>query len=251
MNKQYITSSEGSGAILALAFAPGQRPDAEALVALSAQAGMLVPFAVTHIGAESDCWAELLTGGLAFDCRGLAPGGFTSPETGAALLGLAEAPAGEVITIEPAEHLAAGRGLLPVVRALAGLGAQLCQLPGVQGAYWQPAHCWMTPKYYAGVVREWLAGGPFPGLGLTSLRHAANGGMVSVGLDYLIGQELHFQPNRKLPPAAVARIAVRLVNDLVGAGPLQRGAQVKGPDGELVEIEPSPDGRELRVVVTP
>lgn len=251
MTEKSTTISESQGAILALAFNSGQRPDAEALVDLSARDGKAMPFAVSHIGAGPDSWVELLTGGLSFDCRGLAPGYYSVPEKGAALLGLAQVPVGEVITIEPASYLAEGRGLLPIVRALSGLAAELCRLPGVTGVYWRPAHCWMTPKYFSGVVGEWLKGGPFPGLGLTSLRHAEGGAMVSVGLDYLIGQELHFEPNRKLAPAAVARIAVRLVNELVGSGPLQRSAQLRGPEGELVEVQPSPDGRLLRVSVTP
>ncbi len=133
---------------------------------------------------------------------------------------------------------------------MAGLGVGLCQLPGIRGVYWRPAHCWMTVKYFVGVVEEWLKGGPFPALGLTSLRHASDGGMVSVGLDYLIGQELHFSPNRKLAPAAAARIAVRLVNDLVSAGPLLRTAHLRGPEGELIEVHPSVEGHELQVTVT-
>lgn len=251
MTENSATISESQGAILALAFNSGQRPDAEALVDLSTRGGKAVPFAVTHIGAGRDSWVELLAGGLSFDCRGLAPGDYSVPEKGAALLGLAEVPVGEVITLAPAPHLAEGRGLLPIVRALAGLGAELSHLTGANGVYWRPAHCWMTPKYFSGVVEEWLKGGPFPGLGLTSLRHAEGGAMVSVGLDYLIGQELHFEPNRRLAPAAVARIAVRLVNDLVASGPLQRPFQLHGPEGELVEVRPSPDRRLLRVSVTP
>lgn len=108
----------------------------------------------------------------------------------------------------------------------------------------------MAPKYFAGVVREWLKGGPFPGLGLTSLRHGEGGTMVSVGLDYLIGQELLFAPNRRLSPAALARIAVRLVNDLVSSGPLQRPATLRGPEGEWIEVVPTRDGRQLQVTVT-
>lgn len=250
VTENYTTSFEDEGAILAFAFAPGQRPDAEAIVALAARDGLIMPFAVSHIGIETDSWVELLSGGLTFDCRGLAPGSFSQPATGAALLGLAEVPSGEVVTLEPAPHLAEGRGLLPVVRALVGVGTALCQLAEVNGVYWRPAHCWMTARYFAGVVEEWLKGGAFPALGLTSLRHAPDGGMISVGLDYLIGQELHFVPNRRLAPAAAARIAVRLVNDLVSTGPLLRLAHLRGPEGEWIEVQPSPEGRELRVTVT-
>lgn len=241
---------ESGSAILVLAFAPGERPDAATISRLSDRKGLSMPFAVTHSATEDDPWLELLTGGLAFDCRGLAPGAFVFPTGEAALLGLARIPLGEAISLEPAPHLAEGRGLLPVVRAIAGLGTDLCELPGIQGVYWGPAKCWMAPKYFAGVVRDWLNGGPFPGLGLTSLWPGEGGAVASVGLDFLIGQELLFLPNSRLAPAALARIAVRLVNDLVSSGPLQRSAQLRGPEGELIEVEPAPDGKQLRVTIT-
>lgn len=250
MTENSAKEFESASAVVALAFAPGKRPDAEAILALSGQDTLLTPFAVTHSQLTGDPWLELLTGGLAFDCRGLAPGRFSLPSGEGALLGLAQVPDGEAITLEPAPHLAEGAGLLPIVRAMAGLAAQLSDLSGVTAVYWRPAKCWMAPKYFAGVVREWLKGGPFPGLGLTSLRHGEGGTMVSVGLDYLIGQELLFAPNRRLSPAALARIAVRLVNDLVSSGPLQRPATLRGPEGEWIEVVPTRDGRQLQVTVT-
>jgi len=241
---------ESSSAVVALAFAPGKRPGSDAILDLSRRQGLQMPFAVTHAETHGNPWLELLTGGLAFDCRGLAPGGFAVPSGEASLLGLAKVPRGETVTLEPAPHLAEGRGLLPVVRAMAGLAAVLCELPGIVGVYWRPARCWMAPKYFSGVVHDWLAGGPFPALGLTSLYRLDDGTMVSVGLDYLIGQELLFASNRRLASAALARIAVRLVNDLVGSGPLQRPATLRGPEGELIEAVPTPDGRQLQVSIT-
>lgn len=250
MTENSAKEMESASAVVALAFAPGKRPDVEAILALSGQDGLLTPFAVTHAQIEGGPWLELLAGGLAFDCRGLAPGSASFPPGDAALLGLAKVPEGEAITLEPAPHLAEGAGLLPVVRAITGLAAQLSDLSGVTGVYWRPAKCWMAPKYFAGVIREWLKGGPFPGLGLTSLRFGEGGTMATVGLDFLIGQELHFASNRRLAPAAIARIAVRLVNDLVSSGPLQRPAELRGPEGELIEVVPSREGGHLRVTVS-
>lgn len=245
------SAGNGESAILALAYAPGMRPAIDALVGLASRPGLDHQFTISHIAAEDCAWAELLAGGLTFDCRGLAPGrAGLHPGTGT-LLGLADAPVGEIVTLEPAPHLAEAGGLLPVVRALAGIGAQLATLPGILGVYWHPAHCWMNPKYFTGVVREWLGGGPFPALGLTSLQQARDGAMVSVGLAYLTGQELFFPPNRRLAPAAIARIAVRLVNDLLATGPLREPLDLTGPEGERVAIKPILGGRHLQVLVTP
>lgn len=235
--------------MLALVYAPGTRPGIAALEALSSQEGLRVPFRISHVGEDPALWAELLASGLTFDCRGLGPGeGMAHPGAGS-LLGLHEPPSGEVVTLEPAPHLAEGRGLLPVVRALAGLGAELGRLPGLAGAFWQPARSWMAPKYFCGIIDDWLSGGAFPALGLTALQRTADGGMVSVGLDFLIGQELHFEPNRKLFPAAIARIAVRLIHELVESGALREAAEFIGPEGERLLIEPVRQGRQLRISV--
>ena len=139
--------------------------------------------------------------------------------------------------------------MLPVVRILAGIGAELAQLPGLGGVFWQPAQCWMAPKYFRGVVAEWLGGGAFPALGLTALQRDSNGAMVSVGLDFLIGQELRFEPDRRLVAAAVARIAMRLIHSLIESGPLTQPADFSGPDGERLRLEPIKNGRQLRIVL--
>lgn len=177
-------------------------------------ASLSVPFALSHVPVGNENWVELLAAGLTCDCHGLAPvGGATHPGDGAPL-GLDEPPAGEVVTLQPAPHLAEGAGLFPVVRILTGPGAQLARLPGLLAVYWYPSRRWMAPKYFCGVIEAWLAGGPFPPLGLTSLRRECDGVRVSAGLDFLIALELHFQPDRRLVPAAAAKIAVRLIDDL-------------------------------------
>lgn len=165
------------------------------------------------------------------------------------MLGMQEVPEGEVVTLQPSPHLVEARGMLPIVRVLAGLGTQLATLPGVLAVHWVPAQCWMTPKYFCGVIESWLDGGAFPSLGLTSLQRENDGAIVSAGLDYLIGQELRFEPDRKLVPAAAARIAARLTNELVGTGPLQREIEFTGPDGEVLKAEPVRQGRQIRLTL--
>lgn len=219
----------------------------EALAGLVAAGEMATPFTLSHIASDPEHWVELLAAGLTYDCRGLAPGAPASWPGAGALLGLHEPPPGETITLQPSPHLAEGRGLLPVVRVIAGLGAQLADLPGLVAVHWNPARCWMAPKYFCGVVADWLSGGAFPALGLTSLQRGSDGTMVTAGLDYLIGQELRFEPDRKLVPAAVARIAVRLIHDLVETGPLRREGEFTGPEGEVLRVEPVRQGRQLKV----
>jgi hypothetical protein len=191
----------------------------------------------------------LLARGMTFDCRGLAPGAGTAlPEVGT-LLGLDKAPPGEALALLPGPHLAEGRGLLPVVRVLAGLGAVLAGLPGVLAVCWNPATSWMAPDYFRKTAFDWLGGGAFPALGLTTLKRERNGAMVSQGLELLIGQELRFEPDAELAPAQVARIAVRMIHELVARGPLTEAEEFAGPEGEPLLAVPVREGTQLRVIV--
>jgi hypothetical protein len=239
----------GNAAVLSLVYAAGQRPTLDAVAEQTARVGALQRFSISHIPQGDTAWAELLSAGLTYDCRGLAPGDPAEPPGRGTMLGLADIPAGEAISLEPAPHLAEGRGLLPVVKVLAGIGAELAHLPGLNGVFWQPAQCWMAPKYFRGVIAEWLGGGAFPALGLTALQREKDGAMISVGLDFLIGQELRFEPDRRLVAGAIARIAMRLIDSLIESGPLAERTDYVGPDGERLLLEPINSGRQLRVLL--
>ncbi len=236
-------------AVLSLIFAEGQRPDAQAVAALQQPGGEGLGFAISHCPPPEAGWVELLARGMTFDCRGLAPGAGASIPPSGTLLGLDQAPAGQALALMPGPHLAEGRGLLPVVRVLAGLGAALAELPGVRAVCWNPAGSWMAPDYFRKVVFDWLGGGAFPALGLTTLHRELNGAMVSHGLELLIGQELRFEPDAELSPAQVARIAVRMIHELIERGPLAEAAEFDGPQGEPLLAVPVRDGTQLRVMV--
>lgn len=238
-----------NGAVLSLLFAEGQRPGVDSLADLAAAGEGSLPFTLSHIPGDSDNWVELLAAGLTYDCLGLAPGEPAHNPGSGALLGLETIPAGAAIALQPAPHLAEGRGMLPVVRILAGLGAELARLPGVAAIHWHPSDCWMAVDYYRRVVGNWLQGGAFPALGLTSLQRGKDGAMVSAGLALLTGQELRFEPDRTLTPAAVARVAVRLIHSLIETGPVQHRYEAEGPEGEKLVIEPVRRGRQLRVTL--
>lgn len=235
--------------MLSLVYAPGQRPTLDALAELALREGAVQRFSISHVPSGPAVWAELLAAGLTYDCRGLEPGAPAEHPGRGAMLGLHEIPPGQSISLEPAPHLAEAPGMLPVVKVLAGIGAELAHLPGLTGVYWQPAKCWMAPKYFRGVVAEWLGGGAFPALGLTSLQRESDGAMVSAGLGFLIGQELCFEADRRLVPAAVARIAMRLIHELIEIGPLGVPTEFIGPERERLLVEPIRQGRQLRVKV--
>ncbi len=253
-----ITGQSGHG-LLSLVFANGNRPDSDSLITLAASGGERaasggaagVGFAVSHRPATDEGWLELLAMGLAFDCRGLVPAAPAPLPAAGQQFGLNQKVLGEAISLAPGPHLEGGENLLPVIRVLCGLGATLAQLAGVQAVCWEPAKSWMEPQYFIRTITDWLGGGAFPALGLTSLERESNGTFVSHGLDFLIGQELRFEPDRDLPPAAAARIAVRLIHQLVEGGAITSACDLVCPDGKNLSAVPVRDGRQLRVIRRP
>lgn len=238
-----------AGAILSLIFESGRRPDIDAMFRLAEEADDGIVFSVSHVAPAEQGWIELLAMGLTFDCAGLAPAASApEPPTGT-LLGLLEAPKGEVVSLAAGPHLGDAPGMQPVVRVLAGLGAQLCGLPGVLSVVWRPAHAWMTPTYFRKVVGKWLADGPFPALGLTTLERDSDGSIYTRGLALMTGQELRFVPDAKLGAADIARIGVRLVHALIETDPLSVPHQFTGPSGAIIDVTPTPGTHFLRVAV--
>jgi len=253
-----IISGEEAAPRLCLVFEPGTRPDLAAIQAL-AEGGRAgdgdspgLPFTVSHTAADSS-WAELLAQGLTFDCTGLSPGpGDGLPRWGnpVGLPTLAARPAGEVVSLSPGPHLAGAAGLLPVLRILARLAARLSELNGIAAVVWTPAGSWAAPELFRRSIAEWSDGGAFPALVLTSLARKSNGAMVSQGLHLLIGQELRFEPDNRLAPAAMARLAVRLIHELVQSGPLSSEHDFAGPAGEHLLAVPVRGGSELRILLS-
>lgn len=234
--------------MLSLIFAKGQRPSCAQLVSLRDSGGDKA-LLITHQPLKDEGWVELLVMGMSLDCKGLAPADPTASPLAGPMLGLGLHPIGESIALYPGPHLLEGAGLVPVIRAIVTAGLALTALPGLVAVCWGPAHCWMAPAYFRKVVGDWLSGGPFPVLGLTSLERGADGVMHSIGLGFLIGQEVLFPAGPSLHPAVQARIAVRLINDLILQGPLAEPEEFVGPGGEVIIVAPIDGGARLRVIL--
>lgn len=236
-----IMVDDGAGrrsAGISLLFARGARPDADSVAALAAGAGETVSFAISHRPTDHPYWLELLALGLTFDLQGLAPGvpAQTCSPAHAFALPMPHPDQVEAVTIRPGPHLAAGGNLLPVVRALAGLGCELSRLPGVVAVGWEPAGTAMAPDYFRRVVGAWLKGGAFPALGLAALDRGADGTIRSDGMAFFTGFELLLEPVAGEAPADAAKLAVRLIHDLVENGRYSPGP-IDGPGGERLDCE--------------
>lgn len=199
--------------------------------------------------AKGPQWLELLARGLTFDLSGLAPGPPADAPPHARSLSLEEdlVHRAEAVTLRPGPHLADGVGMTPVVRTLAWFAAALCRLEGVRAVAWHPARCWSAPEIYRDGVRRWVEGGVFPGLTLATLSLSPDLGMHSEGLALFTGQELRLEPEMTEDRAEAAKLAVRLLDFLIERGKIAAAETIAGPDGSPLRLEPSANGRFVRV----
>lgn len=195
---------------------------------------------VSHCG-DGEVWLEILAGGLAFDLRGLAP---AEPGAGCAACdhyGFADGLPGEpleAVELVPGPHVAAGGGLLPVVRALAGLTANLALNLPVAAVAWHFAETWLEPRYFSRTVLNWLSGGAFPVPGLVALVPASDGGILSRGLAHFTGQEIQLAAAPGEAQADTMKLAARSVDHLVRRQKLTQPEEIGGAGVQLL-AEPS------------
>ena len=233
-----------------LLFREGQRPDAAALREAVREAGRIT---ITHefVGDGATVGLELLRDGMTYDVAGLVPA--PSVATPAArhqygLGGADGADALEAVSLQPGPHLQAGARSMPVVRTMAGIAADLLgALPAAVAVMWPPSRSYIGPGFFAASVSAWLSGGAFPALGLTAFDDEPGGGMRSEGLAWFTGQELLIAPDLAKDRAAAARLAIRLVNQLVSQGRLIASEVIVGPDGGRLALEPTRDGGTIRI----
>lgn len=242
-------------AVVSLLFDRGARPATSDIRAVMAADG---EFSISHDPAAGEItpgpgderWLELLASGLTFDLTGLAPGPPTPLPEHAHSFALAPGTHGsalEAIRLAPGPHLAGGEAMRPVVRTLAWLAARLCALPGIRAVAWHPARNWCSPRHYAENVLRWTDGGPFPGFSLAALAPMADGGLQSEGLALFTGQELRIEPELAEDRVEGAKLALRLLHLLVEHGRMDRPETIKGSDFNNLRLEPSGNGRFVRV----
>lgn len=151
------------------------------------------------------------------------------------------------VLLQPGPHLAGGASMVPVVRGMLGLVVHLCQLDSLMAVGWHPSRCWIGPRYFASMAKNWLNGGVFPVRGLIGLAPVADGALQSEGTAFFVGQEVRVEPELMGDEANAANIAVRLIDHLVENGPCAEPSQMIGPKGRVLHIAPSSNQRIVRV----
>ncbi|MEM6907521.1 MAG: hypothetical protein AAF494_02480 [Pseudomonadota bacterium] len=201
--------------------------------------------------SEDTLWLELLYNGLTFDLQGLAPGpGYDFPqiEHRFDLDKKNSAFRCDAMRLIPGQHLVSGQATMPVVKGMIALARDLThQFDDLAGVVWPPSASAIGRQFFESVSTAWLEGGAFPALGLTAFRETIDGAMQSVGLDFWIGQELRIEPPLSNDRVAATRLGVRLVNQLVLVGGLEQSERITAPDGTLLVMRPSRNGKFVRV----
>lgn len=213
------------------------RPDVDAVLRTAARPADSTAFMVSYMPEPDEGWLELLAMGLTYDISGLAPHAAAPAVLPEHFYGIEAASGGELteaVRLVPGEHIVTGRMMLPVLRILAGLGAELARLPGLRAVGWEPAQSWMAPAYFMSAIRAWLSGGAFPALGLTSLQRNADGTMATVGLSLFTGLEVELAPLAGEAAQDAAKLMARTIHQLVhSADPFAE--QILGLNGECIE----------------
>ncbi len=227
------------------------RLDADTIIGASHGGQLAVSHDPRSAGSSnaSQGWLEVIVDGMTFDFCGLRPGPCIDAVAADYHYDIDQDVPGRMaaLPILPGPHLTGAERSLPVIRGMVQVARTLCDAPGLLGVAWSPSSSLMSISYFRTVVDAWLVGGPFPALGLTSLKPAFDGGLQSEGLAYFIGRELRIEPDVTTDRVAATRIATRLINTLVESGSIESTMSVTGPDGERLSLAPSANGKFLRL----
>ncbi len=202
-------------------------------------------------GQQAVTWLELLTNGMTFDLVGLAPGRPMGVPVINHRINLPDGfleTTGEAVCVIPGPHLSGGTNSLPVVRAMLGLVGRLAAaFKPVRAICWPPAAMMMSADIFCASAENWIKGGPFPAQVLTGFKQMSDGGLQSEGLAHFTGQELRIEPGSVGDYPTAALLAARLIQQLASHGPLLQTEEVIAPDGSQMRLEPSGNGKFVRV----
>jgi hypothetical protein len=201
--------------------------------------------------AETTLWMELHRDGMTFDCSGLAPGPAVAMPVVSQWLGVPKSKRLErlrCVGLSLGPHVRAGQASPPILRRLLGLAREMADgLSNCHALCWVAAGTVIERAAYSELVDRWQDGGPFPAQLVTSFKEGLGGGIESRGLSYFTGQELRIEPGAFADEGQGTLLALRLASQLIYQGRLETAEQATAPDGGMLRLEPSPNGRFVRV----
>ena len=136
---------------------------------------------------------------------------------------------GQAKCLRLAAQFTANDGIAPleIVRNASRIALRLADAAQCIAVSWAPAKSIMGTAYFEKVVSDWLAGGPFPALGLTSLTMDGDKTFHSRGLAPICGQEIVIPAMPGLENAGRARVAIRMIDYMAQNGPIHEDGPVE------------------------
>ena len=191
---------------------------------------------------------SLQRSGLAFDLVGLAPGpAIPVPEMQALdSEGDPIAPSrAQAASLRLGPHICAGKHSLAVLREWFAMAHGLAQRFDALMVCWVPGGVAIPIDRLGSHLAQWDARGQVPVGLLASFRRTLDGAFQSHGLQYFTGQE--FRIEAALAGSQDEPLARLLFAHLFFAGRQDETGQLTAPDGHALRLEPSRNGRYVRV----
>ena len=152
------------------------------------------------------------------------------------------------IVVEPGPHVTTALAMLPVVRTQWQVAEQLCGMTDTVAAVgWGPSEVELPTAVFQAVAKGWVADGIFPPQGLIAINSALGGALQSCGLAHFTGQELRLEAELASDEAHATRLGLRIAETLIHRGPLTEVEQLADPGGGAIRLEPSVNGKFVRV----
>ncbi|WP_284125273.1 hypothetical protein [Parerythrobacter aestuarii] len=133
------------------------------------------------------------------------------------------------------------RGFLDVAAKLS------VSLDACRGVCWAASGTVISCDAFVQLVDRWFKDGVLPDYLFASLKSNSEGALETCGLAYFTGQELEIHPGLVGDRHQASLLALRIVSQLVHRGALTKAEHAIAPDGSVLQLVPTPDGKTVLV----
>ncbi|MFK7841752.1 MAG: hypothetical protein AB8B54_05760 [Sphingorhabdus sp.] len=154
------------------------------------------------------------------------------------------------IGIAPRDNISSAKHMLQVNHRLLLLGKWIGESLGATAAAWMPSRRLANFQYFTESVEEYLVDGSFPALFQTSFLETEDGSLVTTGLRYFSGQEIHLTAPPDYSKTEVTERMVRIIDDMVNHGKIDNPARSDGMvQGETLFFSPREDLQQVDILI--
>lgn len=196
-------------------------------------------------------WAELVVSGITFKLNGLGDGQSCQSSAADTLIDIASTyllDRSETLCLSLGDHVRSGGKSTAIIRVMIECARIIVSaFPNCIGVSWESARIVASPKFFLAQAQEWDNKGQFPIRFFVIIRPSIDEGIESRGLELFTGQELRIEPEIVHAMPDVNLLSERLAVTLALHGGLDAIQTYTAPDGTTLKLEPSVNGRYVRV----